>query len=303
MSYQSAVKLLFFSFFVTTGTLVKIFVDQNQAKPAILGSANSVATSVIIGGRYHFTIWGYTSPKAVVTLETSNLHEETEADNKGRFSFNDRFLPTTSQEPCLLSRDQFGRMTSPVCLPPLPTTYDLTIGPVLMPPTLSLNHNFYSVGDTVILSGQSIPSTKLDLSTFTNEKKTLFSLLPRTIISPVEAFSFPAVQAKTDNKGNFSFQLPSSNSKDYRLFAQTIYQTEKSPKSIVLDFKVEPWWMIIVHWVIGLISAVFARLLEFIILAELIFLSIYCIRELLLPHILPTKKSLMIPPDLALAKT
>jgi len=222
-------------------------------------------------GEYRFTLYGYTSPKALVTFQGLGIFDQTYADESGYFEFKNRFSPFSPREACLTAQDQLGRLTNPVCLPPFPVDYNVTIGPVLMPPTLSLDKSDYWVGDEVILSGQSIPESTISLSTFTDENKSL--------ISQVYAFSLPKLETKTDKKGNFSIALPSSSAKKIRLFAQTKFQNENSPKSVNLTFKILPWWMIIYKFFIFLWLLIKPRLLEIVILIELIFLLIYFLRS------------------------
>ena len=66
----------------------------------------------------------------------------------------------------MTAKDQLGRMSSPVCLPPFPVNYNVSIGPVIMPPTVSLDKKDYFMGDGVILSGQAVPNTDVKLSMF-----------------------------------------------------------------------------------------------------------------------------------------
>ena len=44
--------------------------------------------------------------------------------------------PFQKREACLTAKDQLGRMSSPVCLPPFPVNYNVSIGQVIMPPTV-----------------------------------------------------------------------------------------------------------------------------------------------------------------------
>lgn len=230
-------------------------------------------------GEYRFTLFGYTSPKALVNFQGLGIFDQTYADETGYFEFKNRFSPFSPREACLTAQDQLGRLTNPVCLPPFPVDYDVTIGPVLMPPTLSLNKSDYWVGDEVILSGQSIPESNISLSTFTEEKNSLLSQIIKKINPQVYAFSLPKLETKTDKKGNFSIALPSSSAKKIRLFAQTKFQNENSPKSVNLTLKILPWWMIIFKFFIFLWLLIKPRLLEIFILIELIFLLIYFLRS------------------------
>ena len=230
-------------------------------------------------GEYRFDLFGYTSPKALVTFQGLGIFDQTYADETGYFEFKNRFSPFSPHEACLTAQDQFGRLTSPVCLPPFPVDYNVTMGPIVMPPTLSLDKNDYWVGDEVVLSGQSIPETDISLSTFTDEKNSLLSRIVNKINPQVYAFSLPKLEAKTDKKGNFSIALPSSSAKKFHLFAQTRFENEKSPKSINLTLKILPWWMIMIKLFIFIWLLIKPRLLEIMILIEIIFLLAYFLRS------------------------
>jgi len=135
----------------------------------ITAQAADVENSVSIG-EFRFSLFGYTSPLAQVTFEGLGIFDQTTADDKGYFQFNNRFSPFSSREACLSSKDQFGRLSSPLCLPPFPVNYNVSIGPVIMPPTVSLDKKDYFMGDEVVLSGQAVPNTDVKLSVFTKQQ-------------------------------------------------------------------------------------------------------------------------------------
>lgn len=224
-------------------------------------------------GDSHLTLYGYTSPQALVTLEGMGILDHSYADNEGYFQFSTLFLSNSSREACLSSKDPLGRLSSPVCLPPFPAGNDVSVGPVIMPPTLSLNSQNYYMGDQVILSGQAIPNTEVSLSVFGNNNETSNFAL----IRPVEAFTFPELKVKSDEKGNFSITLPSSNPNRFRLFAQANFMKSVSTNSISLNFDIFPIWMVIVRYFLFFISLIYPRLLEIAILIEIIYI-LYIIR-------------------------
>ena len=232
-------------------------------------TASNIKNSVSIG-EFRFSLYGYTSPLALVTFEGLGIFDQTTADDKGYFQFNNRFSPFSSREACLSSKDQFGRLSSPVCLPPFPVDYNVTIGPVIISPTVSLNKTDFFLGDQVVLSGQAIPNSEVNLAIF-NENGGW------GLIKPVEAFSFPKLTSKSDNMGNFSINLPSSSPEKYRLFAQVNYIKSISPNSVKLNLEILPIWMIIVKFFLFLFALFKPRLLEILILAEIIYI-IYVIK-------------------------
>ena len=267
----------------------------------IKSQSTNIENSVSIG-EFKFSLFGYTSPFALVTFEGMGIFDQTTADGEGYFQFNNRFSPFSSREACLSSKDQFGRLSSPVCLPPFPVDYNVSIGPVIMPPTVSLDKKDYFMGDQVMLSGQAVPNTEVKLSVFGDNKNKFearstkietnsnfkirilkiisdfgFRISSFAFIKPVEAFTFPELTAKSDDKGNFSVNLPSSNPEKFRLFAQTDFKKSISPNSVKLSLDILPVWMIIVKFFLFLFSLIKPRLLEILIIAEIIYI-IYVIK-------------------------
>lgn len=240
-------------------------------------------------GDYRFTLFGWTSPFAVVSFDGQGIHDQTISDSTGYFEMANRFSPFSPREACLSSKDQFGRISSPVCLPPFPTKYTVSIGPVLIPPTISLDKDIYYMDDQVKLSGQTIPDSEVNLSVFTKNGQTL------SLVRPVEAFSFPDLTAKSDSKGNFSLSLPSSNPQSFRLFAQTDFKNDESGESIKLNFRVYPVWMVIIRFLMFLLEAIKARLLEILIALEIIYLFWFMSRYWLHPYRL--NRAIMIRPE------
>jgi len=242
--------------------------NTNNSIETVAGIQNQQTIDVKVTatiGDSHLNLYGYTSPQALVTLEGMGILDHSYADNEGYFQFSTLFSSKSSREACLSSKDQLGRSSSPVCLPPFPAGNDVSVGPVIMPPTISLNSQNYYMGDQVILSGQAVPNTEVSLSMFgDNEKTSNFAL-----IRPVEAFTFPELKIKSDNKGNFSINLPSSNPKKFRLFAQANFMKSISANSINLNFDILPIWMIVVKYFLFFISLLYPRLLEIVILFEI----------------------------------
>lgn len=266
--------------------LTSLFLDNKIYPGQIAGLTRqykSVKVSAYVG-KYRFTLFGFSSPLALVTLDGQGIHYQTTADDRGYFQFVNLFSPFSPHEAYLSSKDQFGRISAPIYLPPFPTQYDITIGPVIIPPTISLDKKDYFLGDEVILSGQSVPNTEIKLSIFgdAENKSKINSIFGSKIsdfslIKPVEAFAFPELIAQSDDKGNFSISLPSSQTKSYRLFTQVDYQDNPSANSQTLMVKILPFWMIIVTFFLFIFSFIQPRLLEIAIVLEIIYI-LYVIR-------------------------
>jgi len=256
----------------------------------------SISTTPILNsisiGEFRFNLFGYTSPGAQVTFDGQGVYDQTTADNNGYFEFKNRFSPFSPREACLSAKDQFGRVSSPVCLPPFPVEYNVSIGPIIISPTLSLNKDYYYSGDEIILSGQTVPNSEVDLSVFTQENTNLVAKL--SLIKPVEAFTFPELKASSDSKGNFSIILPSTNIKKFRLFAQSQFETWQSPTSIKLNFKILPIWMIIFQIFNTLYELIKPRILEIIIVCELFIITYIIIRSFLHPYVIRRSKAIVL---------
>lgn len=255
-----------------------LYLKNPSEQPGIVAGIKSVSTDDIVNsayiGEFRFSLFGYTSPFAIVTFEGMGIFDQTTANDIGFFAFNNRFSPFSKREACLTAKDQLGRLSSPVCLPPFPVNYNVSIGPVIMPPTVSLDKTDYFMGDQVMLSGQAVPNTDVKLSIFGDESKT--SKL--ALIKSVEAFTFPQLTAKSDDKGNFSINLPSSTPNKFRLFGQTDFLKSVSSNSVKLSLDILPVWMVIIKFLLFLFSLLKPRLLEILILAEIIYI-IYVIKS------------------------
>ncbi len=239
-------------------------------------------------GEFRFTLFGYTSPSALVNLVGQGIADQTYADKTGYFEFTNRFLPLSPHEACLSAQDQFGRVSTPTCLPPFPTQASVVIGPVIIPPTVSFDKPDYFVGDEAILTGQTLPESPINLSMFTKASK--FPNL--SLVKNVEAFGLPKISSLSDDKGNFSFILPSSQAQDYRLFTQVDYQELPSANSLALSLKILPVWMVIVRFFSFIWSALAHRLLEVVIFFEIVGLIAYFVRTFFTPYQISRRRAL-----------
>jgi len=278
-----------------------------------------ITVSFSFGGEGQFSIFGYSSPQALVNLDAIGSHDDVRANRDGYFVFTNRPSPLFPQESCLTAQDQLGRISTPVCLPPFPTDYNISIGPIILPPTASFNNpatgSDYYIGDEVILSGQTIPNTDVNLSMFTDEtqnsklktqnynsklKKDESGRILDFLVKPVNAFSFPELATKSDSKGNYSISLPSSSNKTYRLFAQTNFQSQTSPKSLTLELKILPLWMIIIKLLLFLWSIIKSRLLEIVLLAEIVSVCYYLFNWYFKPFYLKRNRAIILRNNLGL---
>lgn len=182
-------------------------------------------------GENRVTIYGYTSKKSRVELSSAKVFAVTYSDQKGYFIFDKTLLPKNPSDLCLTSFDHNNRTTTPVCIPPPPpTNYHTDIGPILLPPTISLEKDKINPNSTVNTSGQAIPNSIVDIH-FYKVNDSALSFPKETY-----AYSLPSVTAMTDSEGNFSLNLPTAYSSDYRLYASAKFNDNYSPKSNTLIY-------------------------------------------------------------------
>ena len=214
----------------------------------IIGRRTTV--SAFIGtGRY--TITGYTSPLATVKLEGQGIYNETIANKNGRFSFNNSFAPLTPREVCITAIDVYSRITQPLCLPPFPVKQEIAIGPVILPPTLSVNQPEFLIHDEGILHGLSTPQSNVTISLAREENKQNIHL-----------------SATANDKGEYSITLPTTH-KD------TIYVTSRSRlnklESIVsnaLTLYILPWWVLTLQWIIKALQGLKNNIYTIVLITE-----------------------------------
>lgn len=283
MTKVRIIGLYFFLIFV-------VFFAQKNTVLAASTASPEVSVSI---GEYQFFLFGYSSPHALVTLEGVGVFDQAYANDEGYFEFSNRFSPFSTREPCLSAQDQLGRISNPVCLPPFPLDRDAHIGPTILPPTVYLNKAEYFIGDQIILSGQTIPNTDVDLSFFIDQNRSpLFSL-----VKSAHAVSFPRLKAKSDVKGNYSISLPSSHSDYFRIFAQDVFQKQDSGRSNTLHVSVLPWWMIIVQFFLLIWDLLRSRFIELLILTQIFALLWYFFRTYLQPHVIAQNRALVVRED------
>ncbi len=302
--FKPLIEIAFFMMFVATVIIYVSRINVPTSKSEVLGIKNishGVRVSATVG-EFRFRLFGYTSPGALISLEGMNLSDKTYAGNDGYFEFKNGFSPLSPRETCLIATDQFGRTSSPLCLPPFPTRYDAVIGPIILPPTISLSlpssGKDYYIGDDTILTGQTIPNSLVSLSMFTNDKNRPIL----AFVKPVEAFSFPELSTMSDDRGNFSISLPSSSSQTYHFFTTVNYQQESSPKSLTLTFKVKPLWMIILDLFMSLWHLMTPYTISLLVLAQILLIFIYFYRSRLHPHHISRMRALSLRTESALMK-
>lgn len=192
---------------------------------------SSVNVSASIADTY-LTVTGYSSADAKVELEGQSAYALTFSDDTGYFIFDHLLMPKDFSELCLTATDTSSRQSTPLCLPPISAYKNSsTVGPVLLPPTISIDSANVDAYSTTFTSGESIPNSTVTIHLYqaTNDAN--------LIVKPVEAFSFPTLTTKSDSSGHYSFSLPTTYSSDYRLYTSVDFQDNLSPKSNTLTYK------------------------------------------------------------------
>lgn len=194
--------------------------------------AVEIPKSIIISasvGENEVTIFGQSSPNAKIELTGINIYSLTFSDKDGSFKFDKIILPKNPSELCLQSKDTNNRSTTPICIPPPPSTnYHTDIGPILLPPTVSLEQDKINPNSTVISSGQSIPNSPVTIFFYKVDDKA--KSFPKSVF----AYSLPPLKTTSDNDGNYSLNLPTAYSSNYRLYTSVQYNDSFSPKSNTL---------------------------------------------------------------------
>ncbi len=233
-------------------------------------------------GENEVTIFGQSSPNSKIELTGINTYSLTFSKDDGYFEFNKIILPRNLSELCLQSKDTNNRSTTPVCIPPPPATnYHTDIGPILMPPTVSLEQDKINPNSTVISSGQSIPNSIITIFFYKeNDKAKSF---PKSVF----AYSLPPLKTNTDSQGNYSLNLPTSYSSNYRLYTSVQYNDSSSPKSNTLLYLMPSlfWLFLQKHSYLIILLSVF--ILSLILFFLLLFLNSRTYEKILNIRFLP----------------
>ena len=237
-------------------------VTKSYALTNISDRVSVVVTATV--GEPKLTIFGYTSPFARVQLSGIGVAKETEAADDGYFLFSRVFLPSPSlrwvssyeqelayPDLSLIAIDTENRSSFPVSLPPLPTgPYEITVGPILMSPTITLQKGKFSPGEQILATGQTIPNSQVAIFLANEKTSNRFSFLYQffrrflDLFLPrqAQAYFLPQYQIAIESGGHFQFNLPSVQPNGWRVFATTTFLEAPSAKSNTLAFEVLSWW-------------------------------------------------------------
>lgn len=179
------------------------------------------------------TIFGFTSPYSRVELFNSKLFDVTYSKANGYFQFDRTVVPKNTGEICLLAVDASDRHSSPICLPPPPPINHLThIGPIVLPPTLTIDQHTNQNHSLISASGQTIPFSPVSIYLYQTTNT-------HQLVKPAAAFGLPLFTTTSDSTGNYSLSLPDNYVSDYRLFSTITFSGLLSPKSNTITYQVE----------------------------------------------------------------
>ncbi|PJE67348.1 hypothetical protein COU95_02895 [Candidatus Shapirobacteria bacterium CG10_big_fil_rev_8_21_14_0_10_40_9] len=246
--------LILLAIFLIFESLAFVFPSSTQAVTNPISYEITVSASI---GEGRLTLFGYTSPHALVQLEGRQIAEEVIAGENGFFFFDRIFLPKPNPqypELCLNSIDTQSQISFPNCLPPLPTgPFNMSVGPVLLPPTFTLTKGSFFPKEQIVASGLTIPNSNVMIFLANDvTKKSFFSrLVPETF-----AYNLPQYQTQADQNGHFEFNLPTIKRSNWKIFAGANWQNFPTPKSNTLNFKIQSWWEWFwarIKWLLGVV--------------------------------------------------
>ncbi|MFA5136571.1 MAG: hypothetical protein WC489_04215 [Patescibacteria group bacterium] len=297
--------------FVVPASIYAAPIDSPDVTVSAYVGIMPTPTKIPTGGR--FSLFGYTSPQAKVSINNPGMYSDTIADNSGYFEFLNFFSQLLVEDICLTAEDSFGRVTMPVCIPPIPSEESQSIGPVIMPPTISINNDNFFTGDSITITGKTTPDTQIQLSLFTDELKTSYRALYQDknisfqkkllssllyinrSINPVRithAMTLPKRDISVNATGDFTLKLSSEDPEYFRTFAQTILQKSFSSKSITLNFTIFPGWFILLRFLLGFLSGLKNRLVEIVLFSQMIIVAYFFLRRYFRPHTIAHMRAL-----------
>lgn len=202
-------------------------------------------------GNARYTITGYTSPFALVKLEGQGIYNETHADKNGRFIFENGFSPLSPREVCVTGIDTDGRITQPLCLAAFPIKKNISIGPLILPPTLSLNQPEFLINDNGILHGLSTPGSTIDINVSKDTSKQNIT-----------------IQTHANQDGDYSVTLPTSHRDNVHVYSQSKFNKLESITSNLLTFQILPWWLIILKSFFGALISLKDNIITIVLIIE-----------------------------------
>lgn len=212
----------------------------------------NVGIEAFIEAKGSIKLFGFTGPFSKVIAEGPRSYAQTISEKNGYFSFDSIQIAEETKEICVYSVDYQKRTTYPNCIPL--TESNSNIGPVLLPPTISITDNL-STREQLSTSGQTIPESTVEIIIADGSQKT-----QTTLISKAYAFILPKYTVKSDQNGNYSFNIPEKYG-DYRVFSLSDSKEGFTPKSQTLTIQVADRWNIVILILLLIFLLIFAILI------------------------------------------
>jgi hypothetical protein len=191
-----------------------------------------------------FSIYGHGPAGSNIKMTGIGVFETTQIDQNGYFEFINPPFPTFLSylagnyypELCFQATDSKNRLSMPVCIPPLSKkVFTPSVGPVILPPTISVSDGIAIKESQLVASGSTLPNSDVDIFVAKKSKSNMFEL-----VGEVSAFYLPIYKIKSDSLGNFEFSLPTTASDEWKIYASSVFQGSQSPKSNTLTYYIKP---------------------------------------------------------------
>lgn len=239
----------------------------------------STDQTVSIGKSNRFSLFGYSSPLAYVSLSSIETIAQTRADKNGFYSFDSVSVPMDTKEICIQSIDTHGDVSQPSCIAFNELFIGFDVGPILLAPTIVTNSLRPEPKIPIIISGQTLPNAPVYLSAFI-DKHTLTKGRGGTAEPFTQALS--TIETQSDANGSYSFSYTSSSPQTTRVYTSARYKSSPTGKSTTLSLSMDPLWLIALRILIkALLSLIDLKMSVLILIESLIVL--YLLTPILLP--------------------
>lgn len=211
--------------------------------------------------KFYLRIFGYTAPNALVQVLGIRVFAQGSSDTTGYFLINDVPVSNEAKEICITTIDSERRVGFPLCISLPVTNKPREIGPLLLSPTLSLSEGIIWQNQEAGASGRTIPNETVHVSFFEVAPESITDHVAASLrgrmSGEVHAADLPVLAISSDEKGAFSFNLPSSKALGYRFYVKSEYKGNPTPKSQTLAFLIGAFasyfLLYILPWIIFLI--------------------------------------------------
>lgn len=217
-------------------------------------------------------VFGYTAPYSIVQAQGIRIFAQTSSDRTGYFDFPQLPLSFESSDVCFTTLDAQRRIGFPTCIKAPGENESTDIGPILLSPTISLSTGVIWERQQAAVSGQTIPDSQVVISFFDARPQTAVESVSTVLVRYLHPLTFaaeiPPLIGRVDSKGNYSVNLPTVKSNQFRVFAKSLYLGLPTPKSHTLLFSVGSLFY---YWLIYVFPKLFFLLLFVLISFYLIY--------------------------------